>query len=210
MILVVDNYDSFTFNLVQMLAGAGARVEVVRNDAESPEALLGRSPQGIVLSPGPGRPESAGVCVELIRRLVDERSTVPLLGVCLGHQALGVALGAVVDRAPRLMHGKTSPVRHQGHGLFAGLPSPFEATRYHSLSVREETLPPDLVPIAWSDDDVVMGLAHRELPCWGVQFHPESVLTRTGTTLIANFLACCAEPGVRPKAAATAAENLRP
>jgi anthranilate synthase/aminodeoxychorismate synthase-like glutamine amidotransferase len=210
-ILMVDNYDSFTFNLVQMLAGAGAEVEVVRNDAESPEELLARGPAGIVLSPGPGRPEAAGVCVELIRSLVRQRSAVPLLGVCLGHQALGVALGAVVDRAPRLMHGKTSPVRHEGHGLFEGLPSPFEATRYHSLSVREETLPPDLVPIAWSDDNVIMGLAHRELPCWGVQFHPESVLTHTGPTLIANFLAHCAGAGHRPRAVAGAvAQEARP
>ena len=186
MILMIDNYDSFTFNLVQMLAGAGARVEVVRNDVEPVDALLARRPAGIVLSPGPGRPEDAGVCVELIRR----RAPVPLLGVCLGHQALGVAFGAVVDRAPRLMHGKTSPVRHDGRGLFAGLPDPFPATRYHSLEVRRD-LPPELEPVAWSDDGVIMGLVHRDLPYWGVQFHPESVLTHSGPHLMANFLALC-------------------
>jgi anthranilate synthase component 2 len=196
-ILMVDNYDSFTWNLVQMLAGAGARVEVVRNDAGSAEELLARRPDGIVLSPGPGRPEAAGVCVELIRRLARDRAAVPLLGVCLGHQALGVAFGAAVERAPRLMHGKTSPVRHQGRGLFAGLPNPFEATRYHSLEARSEALPAELTAVAWSDDGVVMGLVHRDLPYWGVQFHPESVLTGSGAALVANFLALCGEPPAR-------------
>jgi anthranilate synthase component II len=210
-ILMIDNYDSFTFNLVQMLAGAGARVQVVRNDAEPVDALLARRPAGIVLSPGPGRPEDAGVCVELIRR----RAAVPLLGVCLGHQALGVAFGAAVDRAPRLMHGKTSPVRHTGRGLFAGLPDPFAATRYHSLEVRRETLPAELEPVAWSDDGVIMGLVHRELPYWGVQFHPESVLTGAGPHLMANFLALCGEgkasaPGVRPQDAAADAAAATP
>ena len=185
MILVVDNYDSFTYNLVQLLLGAGCEVRVERNDALSAEDMLALSPDGIVLSPGPGRPEAAGVCVELLRR----RAAIPLLGVCLGHQALGVAFGAAVDRAPRLMHGKTSAVRHLGQGPFAGLPDPFEATRYHSLAVREETLPPELLPIAWSDDGTLMGLAHRDLPYWGVQFHPESVLTGCGPSLVGNFLA---------------------
>ncbi|HYH46884.1 MAG TPA: aminodeoxychorismate/anthranilate synthase component II [Thermoanaerobaculia bacterium] len=189
---MVDNYDSFTWNLVQMIAAAGAEVEVLRNDACTLEEMLARRPAGIVLSPGPGRPEAAGVCVELLRR----RVAVPLLGVCLGHQALGVAFGAVVDRAPRLLHGKTSPVRHQGAGVFAGLPDPFEATRYHSLAVREETLPAELEPIAWADDGVLMGMRHRELPYHGVQFHPESVLTGAGPHLMANFLALCGErPG---------------
>jgi anthranilate synthase/aminodeoxychorismate synthase-like glutamine amidotransferase len=197
-ILMIDNYDSFTFNLVQMLAGAGAKVEVVRNDAETAGDLLARRPAGIVLSPGPGRPEDAGVCVELIRR----RAALPLLGVCLGHQALGVAFGATVDRAPRLMHGKTSPVRHEGRGLFAGLPNPFAATRYHSLEVRQPTLPPELEPVAWSDDGVVMGLVHRELPYWGVQFHPESVLTGAGPRLMENFLALCGEEKAVERAAA--------
>ena len=188
MILMIDNYDSFTWNLVQMLAGAGAEVEVVRNDAAGVEDLLARGAAGIVLSPGPGRPEEAGVCVELIRR----REPVPLLGVCLGHQALGVAFGARVDRAARLMHGKTSDVRHDGSGVFAGLPDPFVATRYHSLEVKTATLPPELVPHAWSDDGSLMGMAHRELPYHGVQFHPESVLTSAGPHLMANFLALCA------------------
>jgi para-aminobenzoate synthetase component 2 len=187
MIVVVDNYDSFTYNLVQMLAAAGARVEVLRNDAVTPEALLARRPRGIVLSPGPGRPEAAGISVELIRR----QAPVPLLGVCLGHQALAVAFGALVERAPRLMHGKTSRVRHDGGGLFAGLPSPFEATRYHSLAVREDSLPPELAPTAWSDDGILMGIEHRSLPYFGVQFHPESVLTAAGPRLVANFLSRC-------------------
>jgi para-aminobenzoate synthetase component 2 len=144
----------------------------------------------VVLSPGPGRPEEAGVCLDLVRR----RAEVPLLGVCLGHQALGVAFGAVVDRAPRVMHGKTSAITHQGEGLFAGLPSPFEATRYHSLEVRAGTLPPELLPLAWSDDGTLMAMRHRELPYWGVQFHPESVLTPAGPLLLANFLAMCSAP----------------
>jgi anthranilate synthase component 2 len=186
-ILMVDNYDSFTYNLVQMLTGAGAEVVVLRNDAESAEAMLARRPEGIVLSPGPGRPEGAGVCLDLIRRQAD----VPILGVCLGHQALGLAFGATVDRAPRLMHGKTSPVRHGGQGVFAGLPNPFEATRYHSLEVKENTLPEELEPLAWADDGTLMGLRHRALPYWGVQFHPESVLTGSGPRLLANFLEIC-------------------
>ena len=191
MILMVDNYDSFTYNLVQLLTAAGAQVEVVRNDAESAEALLARKPEGIVLSPGPGRPEDAGVCLDLIRL----RAKVPLLGVCLGHQALGVAFGATVDRAPRLMHGKTSPVRHGDQDVFAGLPNPFEATRYHSLEVKEGTLPEELEPLAWADDGTLMGLRHRELPYWGVQFHPESVLTGAGPHLLSNFLDLCRPKG---------------
>jgi anthranilate synthase component 2 len=190
-ILMIDNYDSFTYNLVQMLTAAGARVEVVRNDAMSVKALLARGPAGIVLSPGPGRPEEAGVCLELLRR----KAPVPLLGVCLGHQALGLAFGATVDRAPRLMHGKTSPIRHQDAGAFAGLPNPFEATRYHSLEVKEGTLPKELEPLAWADDGTLMGMRHRELPYWGVQFHPESVLTASGPHLLGNFLDLCRKAG---------------
>jgi len=190
-ILMIDNYDSFTYNLVQMLSAAGARVEVVRNDAMSVKALLARGPEGIVLSPGPGRPEDAGVCLELLRR----KAPVPLLGVCLGHQALGLAFGATVDRAPRLMHGKTSPVRHQDVGVFAGLPDPFEATRYHSLEVKEGTLSKELEPLAWADDGTLMGMRHRELPYWGVQFHPESVLTASGPHLLSNFLEICRKAG---------------
>jgi anthranilate synthase/aminodeoxychorismate synthase-like glutamine amidotransferase len=188
MILMVDNYDSFTYNLVQMLTAAGAEMLVLRNDAESAEAMLARGPEGIVLSPGPGRPEDAGVCLDILR----SRTDVPILGVCLGHQAMGVAFGSVVDRAPRQMHGKTSMVRHEDLGVFAGLPNPFEATRYHSLEVKQETLSGELQPIAWSEDDnTLMGLRHRELPYWGVQFHPESVLTGAGPHLLANFLQIC-------------------
>ncbi len=188
MILVIDNYDSFTFNLVQLLAGAGREVQVVRNDASTVGELLARRPRGIVVSPGPGRPEAAGLCVELIRRA----PPLPILGVCLGHQALAVAGGATVERAARQMHGKTSLVRHDGQAIFAGLPRPFEATRYHSLTVREASLPAALAAVAWSEDDgQVMGLRHRELPYFGVQFHPESILTSAGPGLIANFLAVC-------------------
>jgi anthranilate synthase/aminodeoxychorismate synthase-like glutamine amidotransferase len=187
MILVLDNYDSFTYNLVQLLLVGGAEVEVVRNDVEGVDDLLARRPAGILLSPGPGRPEGAGVCLELLGR----RPELPVLGVCLGHQAMGVAFGARVERAPLLMHGKTSQVRHQGEGLFAGLDEPFEATRYHSLHVPEDSLPEELLPVAWSDDGVLMGMRHRELPWWGVQFHPESILTREGRKLIENFLALC-------------------
>ena len=187
MILVVDNYDSFTYNLVQMLGGIGAELEVVRNDVESVPELLARRPDGIVLSPGPGRPEDAGVCVDLLRA----RHDVPLLGVCLGHQALGSAFGGTVSRARALMHGKTSEVEHGGVGVLAGLPSPFVATRYHSLAVEEDSLPGTLEPLAWSEDGTLMAMRHRELPYWGVQFHPESVLTDTGPHLLQNFLDIC-------------------
>jgi len=197
MILMIDNYDSFTWNLVQVLTAAGAEVQVVRNDAATVRSLLDRAPQGIVLSPGPGRPEDAGVCIEILR----SRTDIPILGVCLGHQAMGVAFGAVVDRAPRQMHGKTSMIRHQDAGVFADLPNPFEATRYHSLEVKEPTLPAELQPIAWSDDGALMGLRHRSLPYWGVQFHPESVLTGAGPHLLGNFLALC---GARQPEAALA------
>jgi anthranilate synthase component 2 len=188
MILMIDNYDSFTFNLVQLLWAAGAEVEVVRNDAATVDELLARRPAGIVLSPGPGQPQDAGVCVELLRR----RAEVPLLGVCLGHQALGLACGGEVGRAPTLMHGKTSEVRHDGSGLFRDLPNPFTATRYHSLEVRPASLPAELVANAWAEDGTIMGLAHRTLPYWGVQFHPESVLTLAGPQLVTNFLAAVA------------------
>jgi anthranilate synthase/aminodeoxychorismate synthase-like glutamine amidotransferase len=188
-ILVVDNYDSFTFNLVQLLAASGAEPHVVRNDARSVDELLALRPAGILLSPGPGRPEEAGVCLPLLAR----RPDLPIFGVCLGHQALGASYGAAVGRAPRPMHGKTSMIRHTGEGLFAGLPTPFEATRYHSLHVEPGTLPDELVPVAWSEDDgLVMALRHRELPYWGVQFHPESILTVAGPKLVENFLALCA------------------
>jgi len=189
-ILVVDNYDSFTFNLVQLLAMAGAEVEVVRNDAATADELLARRPAGILLSPGPGRPEESGLCLPLLAR----RPALPLFGVCLGHQALAVSCGASVTRAPAPRHGKTSMVTHDGAGLFAGVPSPFEATRYHSLHVEADSLTPELEAVAWSaDDGLVMALRHRELPWWGVQFHPESVLTVAGPRLVANFLDLCRE-----------------
>ena len=188
MILVIDNYDSFTYNLVQLLAMAGSDPVVVRNDAATVDELLELRPAGILLSPGPGRPAESGVCVALLAR----RPNLPIFGVCLGHQAIGESFGATVDRAPVLMHGKTSAVRHTGEGIFAGVPNPFAATRYHSLEVQEATLPAELEAIAWSDDDIVMALRHRELPYWGVQFHPESVLTLAGPQIITNFLAYCA------------------
>jgi anthranilate synthase component 2 len=186
-ILVVDNYDSFTFNLVQQLAAEGEEVDVLRNDARPASEMLAMGASGIVLSPGPGRPEDAGVCIELLRLA----PAVPLLGVCLGHQALGAAYGGVVGRAPRLMHGKTSAIRHGGVGLFAGLPNPFEATRYHSLEVRSEGLPPEIEPVAWSEDGTLMAMRHRTRPYWGVQFHPESVLTVEGPALLRNFIRMC-------------------
>ncbi|RMH22242.1 MAG: aminodeoxychorismate/anthranilate synthase component II [Acidobacteria bacterium] len=197
MILLIDNYDSFTYNLVQLLCEAGAEVEVVRNDVESPRQLLARRPAGIVISPGPGRPEDAGVCLELLAA----RPSVPLLGVCLGHQCLAAACGAEVASASRLMHGKTSAVGYRPDPLFAGLPNPFEATRYHSLAVVDRTIPPELEPIAWSEDDAIMALRHRQLPYWGVQFHPESILTKSGPILLRNFLARCGlEPAADPTA----------
>ena len=187
MIVMIDNYDSFTYNLVQLLWSRGLEVEVLRNDAASVDEVLARQPRGIILSPGPGRPEDAGICVDLVR----SRPPVPLLGVCLGHQVLGVAFGAEIGRAPRLMHGKTSLIRHLDRGVFKSLSNPFEATRYHSLEVRQERLPEELEPLAWSDEETLMGMRHRQLPYQGVQFHPESILTIEGPQLIANFLAEC-------------------
>jgi anthranilate synthase component 2 len=184
MILVIDNYDSFTYNLVQLLLSLGQEVDVRRNDALPVASLLALEPDAIVLSPGPGRPEDAGVCVELLR----SGAPVPILGVCLGHQALGLAYGGTIELAPTLMHGKTSMVRHDGRGVFAGLPNPFEATRYHSLRVADEGFPPCLEVLARSEDETIMGMAHRELPYWGVQFHPESILTAAGGQLVSRFL----------------------
>jgi anthranilate synthase/aminodeoxychorismate synthase-like glutamine amidotransferase len=187
MILMVDNYDSFTYNLVQLLVVEGARIDTVRNDEFTAEELLSRSPRGIVLSPGPGRPESAGVCLDLLRL----RPSIPILGVCLGHQAIATVFGGRVDRAERLMHGKTSQIQHRGQGLFEGIESPFEATRYHSLDVKRDSLPDELEEIAWTDDGTIMAISHRTLPYWGVQFHPESILTENGDRLARNFLARC-------------------
>ncbi len=185
MILVIDNYDSFTYNLVQLLLGLEQEVVVRRNDVASVPELLALEPDAIVLSPGPGRPENAGICVDLIR----SEPSAPLLGVCLGHQALALAFGGAIEAAPVLMHGKTSRVHHTGTGILSGLPDPFEATRYHSLRVAEEHQPDCLEVHARAEDDgSVMAMAHCELPYWGVQFHPESILTTTGGQLLEQFL----------------------
>src|SRR5262245_52339575 len=185
MILLVDNYDSFTYNLYQYLGELGAELRVVRNDALTAEAALALAPRAIVISPGPGTPDQAGISLDLIRRAAGR---VPLLGVCLDHQSLGQAFGGRVVRAPRLRHGKTSPIRHAGRTLFAGLPDPFTATRYHSLVVARDGLPDCLEVSAWTDDGVIMGLRHREHALEGVQFHPESILTEGGKALLRNFL----------------------
>jgi anthranilate synthase/aminodeoxychorismate synthase-like glutamine amidotransferase len=185
MLLLIDNYDSFTFNLVHYLGDVGARCEVWRNDKISVEAVLAKQPEAIVLSPGPCTPNEAGICLELIKAAAGK---LPVLGVCLGHQAIGQAFGGVVKRAPVPMHGKLSQVSHNGTDIFAGLPSPFEATRYHSLLVERETLPESLVATAWTEDGLVMGMRHRSLPIFGVQFHPESIASQYGHELLANFL----------------------
>jgi anthranilate synthase/aminodeoxychorismate synthase-like glutamine amidotransferase len=188
-LLVLDNYDSFTWNLVQYAGELGADPVVVRNDAHSVDELLARQPRAILISPGPCTPLEAGVSVPLIRRAAGR---VPILGVCLGHQAIGEAFGGRVVRAGRLMHGKTTPVAHDGAGLFAGLPSPLTVMRYHSLVVAPEGLPPELEVTAWSADrprgEEIMGLRHARYPIWGVQFHPESVGTEGGRAIVANFL----------------------
>ncbi len=188
MIAVIDNYDSFTYNLVQYLGTLGAELEVWRNDAIAVDALLKLPVDGLVISPGPGEPKDAGISEDAIRRFAGK---VPVLGVCLGHQGLGEVYGGRVVRAARLMHGKTSPILHRGRGLFAGLDNPFEATRYHSLIVERESLPEVLDVVAWTPEGEVMGLKHKEHETWGVQFHPESVLTRQGLRLIENFLTLC-------------------
>ncbi len=187
MIFVVDNYDSFTYNLVQAVGKIDPQVVVARNDRFEPEEVAARRPRAILISPGPGRPEGAGRTLEMIAAA--EKRKIPLLGVCLGHQAVAAFHGGVVERAPAPRHGKSSRVTHRGSVLFAGLSNPFEAARYHSLIVREEHLAPDLEVTAWSEDGLVMALAHRSLPVYGVQFHPESVLTPEGERLLSNFLA---------------------
>ena len=192
MIVLIDNYDSFTYNLVHYLGELGADVVVHRNDTVSVEELLDAKPSGIVISPGPCDPDRAGICLELVSRAAP---VMPLLGVCLGHQALGQAFGGKVVRTPVLMHGKLSDIIHTGSAVFAGLPSPFRATRYHSLMVEHETLPPNLIVTARTDDGIIMGLAHRELPCFGVQFHPESIESQHGHDLLKNFLAIVAGKG---------------
>ena len=191
MLLMIDNYDSFTYNLVQYLQTLGAEVKVVRNDELSVDEIAALAPERIVISPGPCTPNEAGVSVDVIRQL---GASVPILGVCLGHQSLGQAYGGDVVRAKTIMHGKTSRIRHEGRGVFAGLPDGYEATRYHSLVVSRETLPECLEITAWTDNadgsfDEIMGLRHREHPVEGVQFHPESILTEHGHALLKNFLA---------------------
>jgi anthranilate synthase component II len=190
-VLVVDNYDSFVYNLVQELGELGAEPVVYRNDAISVEGIRAERPDAVLVSPGPGRPEDGGVSLAAIAELAGQ---IPLLGVCLGHQCLGQAFGARVVAAPHLMHGKTSEIHHDGQGIFAGLPNPFVATRYHSLVVDPASVPDSLVVTATSSDGVVMGLRHRELAVEGVQFHPESVLTASGPALLANFLQSLAQP----------------
>ena len=192
MLLLIDNYDSFTFNLVHFLGDLGVSCTVRRNDDLSAADALDLAPDAIVLSPGPCTPNEAGVCLDLIAAAAEKR--VPVLGVCLGHQAIGQAFGGRVVRADRPMHGKLSPVRHEGTGVFAELPSPFEATRYHSLVVEPGTLPRALVPTAWTADGAIMGLRHRDLPIFGVQFHPESIASEHGHTILANFLALARRP----------------
>ena len=189
-VLVVDNYDSFVYNLVQYLAQLGADCTVRRNDAVDP-ATVGEY-DGVLVSPGPGTPERAGVSMDVVRRCAE--SKVPVLGVCLGHQAIGAVWGATVDRAHELLHGKTSRVRHTGTGVFAGLPDPFTATRYHSLTVLRETIPAEFEITGDTESGVVMGIRHRELPVEGVQFHPESVLTEGGHRMLANWLAITGNP----------------
>lgn len=186
-ILVVDNYDSFVYNLVQYLGQLGAEAVVRRNDAVGPDELAGFD--GVLISPGPGTPEQAGVSMTMVRAAADRQ--LPLFGVCLGHQAIGAVFGAVVDRAPELLHGKTSVVTHAGGGVLAGLPQPFTATRYHSLAIRPETLPDSIEVTGVTPSGVVMALRHRDLPIDGVQFHPESVLTEGGHRMLANWLLRC-------------------
>ena len=185
MILVIDNYDSFTYNLVHYLNELGAETHVVRNDAITVREALGMRPQGVLLSPGPKTPNEAGVCLPLLEAAPAD---LPIFGVCLGHQSIGQAYGGEVIHAKALMHGKTSPIHHNGKGVFAGLKTPFTATRYHSLAVRKEDLPPALEVTAWTDDGEIMGLSHKTRPIHGVQFHPESIATEGGHDLLANFL----------------------
>ena len=186
MVLLIDNYDSFTYNLFQELSELGARVAVYRNDRITLKEIARLAPERLVVSPGPGRPEDAGISIEAIRECTGK---IPILGVCLGHQAIGHAFGGKVIRADRLMHGKTSPIYHNGKEIFQGLPSPFEATRYHSLIVEKKSLPDCLEVTAWTREGEIMGLRHREGALFGVQFHPESILTAEGMNLLRNFLA---------------------
>jgi len=192
MILVVDNYDSFTYNLAQALGDLGAELRVVRNDEVDAAEVASMEPTGVVMSPGPGRPEDAGCCCEVVEALGD---AIPMLGVCLGHQALAVAFGGSVVRAPAVVHGKTALVHHDGDGLFEGLPEPFEAARYHSLVVERQGLPDVFEVCAWTENGLIMAMRHRERPLQGVQFHPESIATPDGPRLLRNFLVGCEEIG---------------
>ncbi len=189
MLLMIDNYDSFTYNLVQYFGELGADVHVVRNDAISLDEVAALAPAQIVVSPGPCTPNEAGISVALIRRFAGQ---IPILGVCLGHQAIGQAFGGRIVRAGRVMHGKISPVTHDGRGVFAGLPSPFAVTRYHSLAIEHESVPAGLAVTATADDGEIMGVRHRQFAVEGVQFHPEAILTEHGMRLLANFLASAA------------------
>ena len=188
-LLMIDNYDSFTYNLFQYLGEIGAEVEVVRNDAEPLEALLERKPDGLVISPGPGVPEDAGVSIQSVESFAAQG--VPVFGVCLGHQSIGVAYGGRIVRARSIMHGKTSTISHGGQGVFDSLPDTFEATRYHSLVIEQESCPDAIEVTARSEDGEIMGVRHRELPVEGVQFHPESILTEVGKQLLRNFTRVC-------------------
>lgn len=185
MILMIDNYDSFTYNLVQYLGELGKELDVVRNDEVDIDEIKRRNPEVIVLSPGPGTPDDAGICLDVVKQCAGK---IPILGVCLGHQTIAQAFGGNVIRADRLMHGKTSPIEHDGETIFAGLPSPLTMTRYHSLLVERETLPVDLVISAETSEGEIMALRHRTLPVEGVQFHPESILSEHGKELLANFI----------------------
>ena len=202
-ILVIDNYDSFVFNLVQYLGQLGAECEVRRNDEITVADVAGFGAAGVLLSPGPGTPERAGIMMDVITEYAGK---LPMFGVCLGHQAIGAAFGGTVTRAPELLHGKTSTVQHKGAGVLAGLPDPFTATRYHSLAVLPETLPAEIEVTAWTESGVVMAMRHRTLPIEGVQFHPESVLTEGGHTMLANWLASCGLPEALDRAPELAAE----
>lgn len=198
MIVLIDNYDSFTFNLAQYLRSLGAELAVIRNDAATVSAVLARRPKGIIISPGPGTPDDGGMSLDLIATAAPLPAPIPILGVCLGHQVIAQHFGGRIVRAPTVMHGKTSPIHHAGTGVFATLPNPFTATRYHSLTVAPESMPDCLEVTAWTPEDTgeagttaptIMGLRHRTLPFEGVQFHPEAILTEHGHALLGNFLA---------------------
>lgn len=190
-LLMIDNYDSFTYNLVQYLGELGAKVDVVRNDVADVDALMARAGEGLVISPGPGTPDDAGVSVEAVQKF--GAAGIPVLGVCLGHQSIGVAYGARIVRASSIMHGKISTVTHDEQGIFSGLPKRFDATRYHSLVIEESSIPDTLEISARTDDGEIMGVRHRSLPIEGVQFHPESIMTGEGKALLGRFLALCRE-----------------